>query len=77
MKNEFEMNDLEKPKFCLGLKIEHFPERLFVYQSIYTEKDLRHFYMNNAHPLALPRPCLSPILEEKNEFLNNVLMKNV
>ena len=25
LKNEFEMKDLEKTKFCLGLQIEHFP----------------------------------------------------
>ena len=33
---EFEMKDLGKTKFCLGLQIEHLRGRIFVHQSIYT-----------------------------------------
>ena len=29
LKTEFEMKDLGKTKFCLGLQIEHFPRRNF------------------------------------------------
>ena len=31
LKNEFEMKDLEKTKFCLGLQIEHFSNGIFVH----------------------------------------------
>ena len=45
------MKDLGKTKFCLGLQIEHFPTGILVHQSVYTKKILKHFYMNEAHPL--------------------------
>ena len=48
------MKDLGKTKFCLGLQIEHFPTRFLVHQSAFTKKTLKHFYMDNAHPLSLP-----------------------
>jgi hypothetical protein len=54
LKNEFEMTDLEKTKFCLGLQIEHFQNGILVHQSTYTEKVLRYFYMEKAHPLSTP-----------------------
>jgi hypothetical protein len=54
LKSEFEMEDLGKTKFCLGLQIEHFPNGILVYQSTYTEKVLKHFYMEEAHPLSTP-----------------------
>jgi hypothetical protein len=50
LKNEFEMKDLKKMKFCLSLQIEHFPNEILVHQSTYTEKVLKHFYMEKAHP---------------------------
>ena len=53
LKNEFEMKDLGKTKVCLGLQIEHFPNGIFVHQSTYTEKVLREFLMDKAHPLKL------------------------
>ena len=31
LKNEFEMKDLGKTKFCLNLQIEHFPNGVLVY----------------------------------------------
>ena len=31
LKNEFEMKDLGKTKFCLGLQIEHFPNGVLVH----------------------------------------------
>jgi len=33
MKEEFEMKDLGKTKFCLGLQIEHFQDGIFVHQT--------------------------------------------
>ena len=38
LKREFEMKDLRKTKFCLGLPIEHFPIGVFVHQLSYTKK---------------------------------------
>ena len=35
LKNEFEMKDLGKTKFCLGLQIEHFPNGVLIHQSTY------------------------------------------
>ena len=46
------MEDLGKTKNFLSLKIEHFPTRVLVYQSTYTKKILKHFYMDKAHPLS-------------------------
>ena len=54
LKNEFEIKDLRKTKFCLDLQIEHFPTRVLVYQSAYTKKNLKRFYMDKAHHLSWP-----------------------
>jgi hypothetical protein len=54
LKDGFEMKDLEKTKFCLGLQIEHLSNEIFVHQSIYIEKVLKHFYMDNAYLLSTP-----------------------
>ncbi|KAF7137709.1 hypothetical protein RHSIM_Rhsim07G0041900 [Rhododendron simsii] len=54
LKREFEMKDLGKTKFCLGLQIEHLPNGILVHQSAYTEKVLKQFYMDKAHPLSTP-----------------------
>ena len=54
LKNEFEMKDLSKTKIFLGLQIEHFPNGIFVHHSTYTEKVLKQFLMDKAHPLNTP-----------------------
>ena len=54
LKNEFEMKDLGKTKFCLGLQIEHISNEILIHQSAYTEKVLKHFHMDKAHPLSSP-----------------------
>jgi hypothetical protein len=54
LKNEFEIKDLGKTKFCLGLQIEHTSKRILIHQSPYTEKVLKHFHMDKAHPLSSP-----------------------
>ncbi|AAG35096.1 hypothetical protein [Arabidopsis thaliana] len=77
MKEEFEMKDLGKTKFCLGLQIEHFQDGIFVHQSNYTKKILKRFNMDKANPLSTPmvnrslnvendpfRPC-----EDNEDFL--------
>ena len=43
-----------KSKFCLGLQIEHLPNEILIHQSKYTEKVMKHFYMNKTHPLSTP-----------------------
>ena len=48
------MKDLGKTKFCLGLQIEHLPTGVLVHQLTYTEKVLKQFYMDKAHPLSTP-----------------------
>jgi hypothetical protein len=52
LKNEFEMKDLSKTKFCLGLQIEHISNGILIHQLAYTEKVLKYFHMDKAHPLS-------------------------
>ena len=54
LKKEFEMKDLGKTRYCLGLQIEYFSNGIFVHQSTYTEKVLKRFYMDKSHPLSSP-----------------------
>ena len=54
LKKEFEMKDLGKTRYCLGLQIEYFSNGIFVHQSTYTEKVLKRFYMDKAPPLNSP-----------------------
>jgi hypothetical protein len=48
------MKNLSKTKFCLGLQIEHISNEILIHQSAYTEKVLKHFYMDKTHPLSSP-----------------------
>ena len=41
LKSEFEIKDLGKTKFCLGLQIEHLRNGIFVHQSTYVENVLK------------------------------------
>jgi len=52
MKEEFEIKDLGKTKFCLGLQIEHFQDGIFVHQSNYTKRTLKRFNMDKANSLS-------------------------
>ena len=54
LKKEIEMKDFGKTKFCLALQIEHFPNRVLVYQSAYVKKVLNRFYMDKTHSLSSP-----------------------
>ena len=67
LKNEFEIKDLGKTKFCLGPQIEHFLTRVLVHQSIYIKKILKHFYMDKAYPLSSPMVVRS-LDVKKNPF---------
>ena len=66
LKKEFEMKDLGKTRYCLGLQIEYFSNGIFVHQSTYTEKVLKRFYMDKAHPLNSPMIVRS--LDVKNDL---------
>ena len=65
LKKEFEMKDLGKKKFCIGLQIEHFPSGVLVHQSTYIKKILKRFNMDKAHPLSSPMVVRS--LDVKND----------
>ena len=65
LKKEFEMKDLGKTKFCIGLQIEHFPNGVLVHQSTYNKKILKRFNMDKAHPLSSPMVVRS--LDVKND----------
>ena len=65
LKKEFEMKDLEKTKFCIGLQIEHFLNGVLVHQSTYIKKILKRFNMDKAHPLSSPMVVRS--LDVKND----------
>ena len=54
LKKEFEMIDLGKTKYCLGLQIEHHSNGVLLHQSTYTEKVLKRFHMDKSHPLSSP-----------------------
>jgi len=54
LKTEFEMKDLGKTRFFLGLQIKHLSEGILVHQSTYTKKVLERFNMIKAHPLKTP-----------------------
>jgi len=44
LKKKFQMNDLGRTKFCLGLQIEYLNNRVFVHQKAYITKVLKMFY---------------------------------
>ena len=67
LKEEFEMKDLGKTKFCLGLQIEHTKNGIFIHQTTYTEKILKRFYMDKSHPLSTPMIVRS-LDVEKDQF---------
>jgi len=52
LKKEFEMKDLGKTRFFLGLQIEYTKNGILVHQSNYTERVLKRFNMENANPLS-------------------------
>ena len=54
LKKEFEMKDLGKTKYCLGLQIEHMHNGIFVHQSNYTGKILKRFNMNDSKSMSTP-----------------------
>jgi hypothetical protein len=47
---DFEMKDLGKTKFCLGLQLEHLPTGILIHQSAYVQKILEKFNMDKTYP---------------------------
>jgi hypothetical protein len=54
LKTEFNMKDLCKTKFCLGLQLEHLPMGILVHQSAYVQKVLEKFNMDKVYPSKTP-----------------------
>ena len=54
LKKEFEMKDLGKTRYCLGLQIEHREDGILLHQSNYTEKVLRRFSHHDAKASSTP-----------------------
>ena len=54
LESEFEMKDLGKTKYCLGLQLEHVPEGILVHQPAYTQKVLERFGFEKAYPSKVP-----------------------
>nr|GEU89446.1 hypothetical protein [Tanacetum cinerariifolium] len=67
LKKEFEMKNLKKTKFCLGLQIKHLKNGILVHQNAYIEKLLKRFYMKKSHPLSTPM-VLRTLDVEKDHF---------
>ena len=54
LKSEFEIKDLGKTRYCLGLDIKHCSDGILVHQSNYTQKVLRCFNEDKAKPSSAP-----------------------
>jgi hypothetical protein len=54
LKTEFEMKDLGKTKFCLGLQLEHLHTGILIHQSAYVQKVLEKFNIDKAYPSKTP-----------------------
>ena len=54
LKSEFEMKDLGKTRFCLGLELEHRVCGILIHQTAYVQKMLRRFNMDKMHPVSTP-----------------------
>jgi len=50
LKTEFEMKNLGKTNFSLGLQIEHLRSGILVHQSVYVQKVLEKFNMDKSYP---------------------------
>jgi hypothetical protein len=87
LKTEFEMKDLVKTKFCLGLQLEHLPAGILVHQSTPVQKILKKFNMDKAHPSKTPmvvrglendtdpfRPCQEgeDVLDSEYPYINTI-----
>jgi preprotein translocase subunit SecA len=51
---EFEINDLGKTKFFLGLQLKYLPMDILIYQSTYVQKILKKINMDKSYPSKTP-----------------------
>ena len=68
LKSEFEMKDLEKTRYCLGLEIEHCSDEILVHQSNYTQKVLQRFNEDKVKPSSTPM-VVRTLDAKRNSFL--------
>jgi hypothetical protein len=54
LKTEFEMKDLDKTKFWLGLQLEHLQTGILIHQYVYVPKILEKFNMDKAYSARTP-----------------------
>jgi hypothetical protein len=54
LKTEFEMTDLGRTKFCLGLQLEHLQTSILIYLSAYIQKILEKINMDKAYSARTP-----------------------
>lgn len=66
LNKEFDMKDLEKTIFCLGIQVENLSLRIFVHQSTH-KKNLDRFYLVKSHPQTKPMVFRS-FEDEKDPF---------
>jgi len=66
LKTGFEMKDLGKTKFCLGLQVEHLHSGILVHQYVYVQKLLEKFNMDKTYPNKTPMVVRS--LDKKRTF---------
>jgi hypothetical protein len=67
LKSEFDMKDLGKTKFCLGLQLEYLHTGILVHQSTYVQNILEKFNMDKAY--SARTPMVVPALEkDKDSF---------
>ena len=64
LKTEFEMKDLGKTNFFLGLQIEHLRSGILVHQSVYVQKVLEKFNIDKSYPAKSPMVVRSLDLEK-------------
>jgi hypothetical protein len=67
LKMEFEMKDLGRIKFCLGLQLDHLHMGILVHQSVYVQKILKKFNMDKAYPTTTPM-IVCALEKDKNPF---------
>jgi hypothetical protein len=58
LKMKFEMKDLSRTKFYLGLQLEHIYMGILVHQSAYIQKILEKFNMDKAYSATTNSSCL-------------------
>jgi hypothetical protein len=67
LKKKFEIKDLGKIKFCLGLQIEHLHTGILVHQFAYVKKVLEKFNMDKPYPQRTPM-IVRALKKDKDTF---------